>query len=196
MATRASSPTRSRSSASRSTSSRGRSTSTSRSRAPQKQPSGLARFFHALGRGLAALWRGVAALLGGLVRSIGSGVRDLEPEQRRDGVGLLLVALGLMTAAACWFVVPGVVGDGLRVGVTTIFGTTAVMVPLACFVMAWRTLRDPEANGPAGRQPVGWLILSLGVLGLISVGSDIPSPLNLKPCATRVASSGSFPPRS
>ncbi|HHU39831.1 MAG TPA: DNA translocase FtsK [Propionibacterium sp.] len=130
----------------------------------------------ALGRGLVALWRGIAGMLGGLVRSIGTGVRDLDPELRRDGTGLLLVIIGILTAAAFWFLLPGAVGDWLRVVFSTIFGAASVALPLAAFGMAWRTLRDPAANGPTGRQPVGWLVFALGVLGLVSVAKGIPSP--------------------
>ena len=122
------------------------------------------------------MWRALAGLLGGMVRSLGAGVRDLDPEQRRDGTGLLLVALGILTAAAFWFVVPGPVGDALRIGFSTIVGAASVALPLAFLGMAWRTLRDPAANGPTGRQPVGWLVLSLGVLGLVSVAKGIPGP--------------------
>ena len=179
MATRASSPTRSRSNASgRSTSSRGGSKpKTTNRRAPAKQSGGgFGAFLAAVGRGILAIWRGLAGLLGGLVRSIGTGVRDLDPEQRRDGTGLLLVVLGILTAAAFWFLLPGAVGDWLRLVFSTIVGAASVALPLACFGMAWRTLRDPAANGPTGRQPVGWLVFSLGVLGLVSVAKGIPSP--------------------
>ncbi len=118
---------------------------------------------------------GIARLIGGMVRSLGSGVA-LEPEQRRDGTGLTLIAFGIVVAAGFWFLLPGAFGDAVRIGVATIVGGAAVVVPLACFVMAWRTMRDPASNGPAGRQPVGWLVLSLGVLGLASVAGGIPSP--------------------
>ncbi|MFT3875057.1 MAG: DNA translocase FtsK [Propioniciclava sp.] len=111
-----------------------------------------------------------------MVRSFGAGVRDLEPEQRRDGAGLLLIVLGVLTAAAFWFLMPGAVGDALRLGFSTVFGAASVALPLAALGMAWRTLRDPRANGPTGRQPVGWLLLSLGVLGLFSVSKGVPGP--------------------
>ncbi len=178
MATRASSPTRSRSNASsRSTTTRGGSKSKNTRRTPAKQSGGgFGAFLAAIGRGLVALWRGLAGLLGGLVRSIGSGVRDLDPELRRDGTGLFLVIIGILTAAAFWFLLPGAVGDWLRVVFSTVFGAASVALPLAAFGMAWRTLRDPAANGPTGRQPVGWLVFSLGVLGLVSVAKGIPSP--------------------
>ena len=177
MATRASSPSRSRSNASsRSAASRGGSKSQQSRRPPQKSGGGLGGFFAALGRGLAALWRGIAGLIGGAVRSLGSGVRDLDPELRRDGTGLLLIVVGVIVAAAFWFMLPGAFGEGLRAGVSTIFGAPSIVLPLAAFGMAWRTLRDPRANGPTGRQPVGWLVFALGVLGLFSVSHGVPSP--------------------
>ncbi|WP_180320787.1 FtsK/SpoIIIE family DNA translocase [Propioniciclava sinopodophylli] len=178
MATRASSPTRSRSTASsRSTTSRGGSKSKNTRRTPAKQSGGgFGDVLAAIGRGIVALWRGLAGLLGGLVRSIGSGVRDLDPELRRDGTGLFLVIIGILTAAAFWFLLPGAVGDWLRVVFSTVFGAASVALPLAAFGMAWRTLRDPAANGPTGRQPVGWLMFALGVLGLVHVAKGIPSP--------------------
>ncbi|MDN5570231.1 MAG: DNA translocase FtsK [Propionibacteriaceae bacterium] len=177
MATRASSPTRSRSNASRSTSSRGRSNSKSSKRTPSKSGGGgAAAVLAAIGRGLTAVWMGLAHLVGGFVRSLGAGVRSLDPEQRRDGAGLALIAFGIVVAAAFWFMLPGPIGDALRVGIATIVGSAAVVVPLACWLLAWRTLRDPEANGPAGRQPVGWLVLALGVLGLVSIARGLPSP--------------------
>ncbi|MBK8462690.1 MAG: DNA translocase FtsK [Nigerium sp.] len=177
MATRASSPSRSRSNASsRSASSRGGS-NPKKSRAPEPRPGGrVGAFFGALGRGLLAVWRGLAGLLGGIVRSLGAGVRDLEPDQRRDGTGLSLLVVGVLTAAAFWFMMPGAVGEALRMGFATVFGAASVALPLAAFGMAWRTLRDPRANGPTGRQPVGWLLLSLGILGLISVAKGVPGP--------------------
>ncbi|QIK73373.1 DNA translocase FtsK [Propioniciclava coleopterorum] len=177
MATRASSPSRSRSNAStRSSSSRGGSKSKNTRRSPQKSGGGIGALFGALGRGLTALWRGIAGFLGGVVRSFGAGVRDLDPELRRDGTGLALIVLGVVVAAGFWFMLPGAFGDGLRAGVATIFGAPSIVLPLAAFAMAWRTMRDPQSNGPTGRQPVGWLVFCLGVLGLFSVAHDVPAP--------------------
>lgn len=177
MATRASSSSRSRSNASsRSTSSRGRSTSKQTSRSSRKPRGGPGGLFGALGRGLLAVWRGIASLLGGMARSLGNGVTDLEPELRRDGTGLALILLGTLIGSASWFMVPGPFGDGLRGIITTLFGAPSIVLPLAAFVMAWRTMRNPQANGPSGRQPVGWLLFSFGVLGLFSVAHGVPAP--------------------
>ncbi len=123
-----------------------------------------------------AIWRGIAGFLGGIVRSFGSGVRDLDPELRRDGTGLTLIVFGVVVAAAFWFMLPGAFGEGLRSGIATIFGAPSIVLPLAAFAMAWRTMRDPQSNGPTGRQPVGWLVFCLGVLGLFSVAHGVPAP--------------------
>lgn len=111
-----------------------------------------------------------------MARSLGSGVTDLDPELRRDGTGLALILLGIFIGAASWFMVPGAFGDGLRGIITTLFGAPSIVLPLAAFAMAWRTMRNPQANGPTGRQPVGWLLFCLGVLGLFSVAHGVPTP--------------------
>jgi DNA segregation ATPase FtsK/SpoIIIE, S-DNA-T family len=45
-------------------------------------------------------------------------------------------------------------------------------------VIAVRTLRHPDRNGPAGRQVIGWTAVSLGVLGLIHIANGLPRPSN------------------
>ncbi|MEA5119300.1 MAG: DNA translocase FtsK 4TM domain-containing protein, partial [Propionicimonas sp.] len=181
MATRASSPSRSRSSASsRPAASRAsgskksttRSTSSARGRTPQ--PSGLSRFLSGIGRGLAAAWRGLASVAGGSARAIGSGAKDLDPQLRRDGAGLVLLILGLVTAGEFWFGLPGSLGHWVRIGVTTLVGSFCYAVPVLAFFMAWRTLRHPDRNGPGGRQAIGWTLSLLGVLGLIHIADGLP----------------------
>ena len=178
MATRTSSPTRSRTSSStRSSTSRSSGSTkrpTNRSKAPQ--PSGLSTFLAAVGRGLLALWRGLAYLLGSAARGIGHAARDVDPALRRDGAGLALVALAIVLIAAFWFQLPGAFGEWLRALVSTIFGSLSHVLPVLALVMAWRTLRNPSANGPAGRQIVGWGALLFGLLGLIHVSRGIPGP--------------------
>ncbi len=178
MATRTSSPTRSRTSSStRSSTSRSSGSTkrpTNRSKAPQ--PSGLSTFLAAVGRGLLALWRGLAYLLGSAARGIGHAARDVDPALRRDGAGLALVALAIVLIAAFWFQLPGAFGQWLRALVSTIFGSLSHVLPVLALVMAWRTLRNPSANGPAGRQIVGWGALLFGLLGLIHVSRGIPGP--------------------
>ena len=155
MATRASSPPRSRNSAQRSSAPRSSGSkkpparNSSRRTPAKKQSSGV---LPALGRGIAAVWNGLARGVGALARGIGHSARDLDPALRRDGAGLALIGLSVVIAAEFWFGIPGAVGRWVHVGVSTVFGSLSVALPLLGLAMAWRTLRHPENNGPAGRQ--------------------------------------------
>ena len=127
-----------------------------------------------VGRGIAAVWRGLATAVGSTARAIPPAVKDLEPEARHDRTGLFLVLLGLLVAGEFWIGLPGAAGNWLQLGVTTLFGSFAYVVPLLCFGLAWRTLRHPERHGSAGRQAVGWLSALFGVLGLVHINRGLP----------------------
>ena len=134
----------------------------------------------AIGRGLAAIWHGLARGLGGIARGIGSGARDVEPGVRRDGAGLLLVAFAIVVVAAFWFQIPGPVGNALRQGIESAVGIGAYATPVLLGVMAWRTLRHPDRNGPWGRQFVGWTAIVLGALGEVHIANGLPRPANME----------------
>ena len=136
------------------------------------------RLLHGLGRALNTVWMGIAHLVGGTVRQIGSSAGDLDPAHRRDGVGLGLVAVALVTAAAVWWRLDGVVGDVARTVVAGTLGTVSYVVPLLLGLLAWRTMRHPDRNGPASRQLVGWSTLLLGLLGLVHVAGGMPRPVD------------------
>ncbi|RNL79768.1 FtsK/SpoIIIE family DNA translocase [Nocardioides marmorisolisilvae] len=196
MATRTSSPPASRS---RSTATKGASTSRSRPsgsqskrkppakksasknrrpapRAVRNGPGPVSRTFSGLGHGVSAVWLGVAGGIGSGARRIGQGARDLEPEHRRDGAGLFLIALSVVVAAAVWWQVPGGIFDATRAVVAGSVGLLAWFVPLMLVYISWRNLRDPDANGPAGRQVVGWAALLFGVLGIVQIANGSPEP--------------------
>jgi S-DNA-T family DNA segregation ATPase FtsK/SpoIIIE len=137
----------------------------------------VARFFDVVFRGVAAVWLAIAHGIGGVARGIGRSARELDPEHRRDGMGLLILAVALVTAAAVWFQLGGDVMGAVRVAVTGTVGKVGWLVPLALVVAGWRNLRDPVHNGPAGRQVVGWLSLALGVLGIVHIANGSPQPV-------------------
>ena len=139
-------------------------------------PGPVSRFFGAVGHGVAGVWLGVAGGVGAGARRIGQGARDLEPEHRRDGAGLFLIALAVVVAASVWWQLPGSVFAGTRAVVAGSVGLVAWFVPLMLCYVAWRNLRDPDANGPAGRQIVGWGALLFGVLGIIHIANGSPKP--------------------
>ena len=133
--------------------------------------------FAALFRGLQSFWTGVAHVLGVTVRKVGTTARDLEPAHRRDGAGLFLIGLAVVTAAAVWWQLPGAVGDVTRTIVAGSVGLLAWFVPLLLCFIAWRNLRNPDSNGPAGRQVIGWASLLFGVLGLVHIANGMPEPV-------------------
>ena len=145
-------------------------------RAVRSGPGPVFRAFAALGRGAAAAWLGIAHGLGSLARSIGRGARDLDPEQRRDGVGLFVIGLAVVAAAAVWWQLPGTVMEGVRTVVAGSVGKVGWLVPLVLVLIGWRNMRDPERNGPAGRQVVGWVALAFGILGIVHVANGSPQP--------------------
>ncbi|MFF0340766.1 DNA translocase FtsK 4TM domain-containing protein [Kribbella sp. NPDC004875] len=132
----------------------------------------------ALCRGVVKVWIGIAHLLGSMVRGIGNSARDLEPEHRRDGAGLFLIGLSVVVAAAIWWDLPGAVGNGVRTVVGGSIGMLGWALPLMLLLIAVRTLRNPDRNGPAGRQVIGWTAVCLGVLGLIHIANGLPRPSN------------------
>src|SRR3954452_16584009 len=188
---RAASPKASRGSKSLSiSSSRSRSTTKKSSRTPARRQASrpkpravrsgkgpVLRGFTALGHGLASLWLAVAHAVGATARRIGSTARELEPEHRRDGLGLFLFALALVSAAAVWWQLPGAVMEGTRTVVAGSVGRVGWLLPLMLVGAGWRNLRDPETNGPVGRQVIGWIALAFGVLGVVHIAAGNPHPL-------------------
>jgi S-DNA-T family DNA segregation ATPase FtsK/SpoIIIE len=129
--------------------------------------SGIARLFW-------GLWMGIAHLVGGLVRRIGSSARELDSAHRRDGVGLSLVGIGIVMAAAVWWNIDSTVAEIIRTIVAGTVGAAASIVPILLLLLAWRTLRHPDRNGPGARQLVGWTALTLAVLGLVHIAAGMP----------------------
>jgi len=123
------------------------------------------------------LWSSVALLLGTIARGIGRGARDLDPEHRRDGLGLGLIAGAVIVAAATWFSVDGwfiAWSAGLA---TAIFGALAWITPLCLLALAWRYLRHPDQNATTGRLVIGTAAIIVGVVGIwhLTRGSATPS---------------------
>jgi S-DNA-T family DNA segregation ATPase FtsK/SpoIIIE len=184
MATRTTSPPRKRPSGSQARKKPTTSTRKPQARKPAARkpvpaktgPGPFAVVLTALLRASTALWLGVAGMVGAIARSIGHGARDLDPEQRRDGIGFALLGLGIVVAGSVWSNMPGAVGSAVRDVTAGAVGLLAWAVPILLMVIAWRTLRHPDRNGPAGRQVIGWGAISGGILGLVHIAHGVPRP--------------------
>lgn len=130
----------------------------------------------AIYRGSRAVWLGVAHVVGAIARSVGHSAQELDADQRRDGAGFAILALAFVTAAGVWWNLAGPIGTGVRRISTGSVGMLAWAVPLVLAVIAWRTLRNPNLNGPIGRQVIGWVCASGGILGLVHLAHGVPRP--------------------
>jgi S-DNA-T family DNA segregation ATPase FtsK/SpoIIIE len=101
-------------------------------------------------------------------------VEEVDPALRRDGIGLFLLGSAIVVGAAVWWGLPGAVGHAIFVGVASTIGTLCYLAPILLALMAWRTLRHPDRNGPVGRQMIGWTAIMLGLLGLINIARGLP----------------------
>ncbi len=122
------------------------------------------------------MWLVVAHAIGAAARGLGRGARDLDPAHRRDGLGLLLVGLAVVTAAAVWWQLPGGLMELARTVVVGSVGKIGWLVPLVLVLGGLRVMRDPVRSGPAGRQVIGWTALSFGVLGVTQIAAGHPQP--------------------
>ena len=148
-----------------------------RKASPRKTgPGPVARLLSGIGRIVRGAWLGLAALIGGSARRIGSGARDLDDVHRRDGLGLLFIALGVIVAAAVWFGVDGWFTVGLGTVAAYLVGALDLLVPVVLLFLAWRILRHPEDYVTNGRLLVGGLALLIAAAGLWHLAQGLPTP--------------------
>ncbi|GAA4164001.1 DNA translocase FtsK [Phytohabitans flavus] len=118
---------------------------------------------------------GLANSVGWLVRGVGqqaANARDLDPEHRRDGAGLLLLGLSILTGVAVWFSGAGPVGERVADTVRLFLGAIAAALPLLLLVAAIRLMREPSDPEHRGRGVVGWSALILSSAGLLHLAQD------------------------
>jgi S-DNA-T family DNA segregation ATPase FtsK/SpoIIIE len=126
----------------------------------------------ALGRGLAAIWHGIAVLVGKLARAVGRNAataRDIDPAHQRDGAGLALLALGLISVMAVWFRAAGPVGHDLADLCRVLVGNGALALPILLVAGGLHLLRQAPDPEHRGRFIVGTIALILAVLGLLDL---------------------------
>ncbi len=127
-------------------------------------------------RAFRTTWMGLAHATGSVVRKVGSTGRDLEPEHRRDGVGLLLVALAVVVAAREWWGLSGWFGTIVHAVVAGTLGRVGYALPLALLALGIRMLRVPHDDAASSRLVVGGLALTFAATGLVHISAGIPEP--------------------
>jgi S-DNA-T family DNA segregation ATPase FtsK/SpoIIIE len=126
--------------------------------------------------GVRAVWLAAAHAVGGTVRGV-SGGPGLDPALRRDGFGLAVLALAVVSAAAVWWDVDGPVFDLARSMTAGSVGVLAYVAPVLLVLLAVRLLRDPQRlSAHSARLLVGGTLVTVGLLGLVHVAGGLPRP--------------------
>jgi S-DNA-T family DNA segregation ATPase FtsK/SpoIIIE len=147
----------------------------SRRPAPQPTRDPVVILFRWLLKTITAGWVLLAGVIGFAVRRIGRGARDLHPDHRRDGAGLLCLGLAIIFAASIWVRMDNAVGRTLYDLASGAFGSLAFVIPVLLGLLAWRFMRHPDRNGETSRAAIGWVALLIGVLGLTHIAKGTPS---------------------
>jgi S-DNA-T family DNA segregation ATPase FtsK/SpoIIIE len=127
-------------------------------------------------RAVAGIWMAIAHGVGSATRTIGRSAAELDPAHRRDGIGLAVLGVAIVTASAVWWGLGSPAGRVLGNFLHGTFGSLAWTVPLLLVLLAWRFLRHPDRNADTARMVIGWLALLIGALGLVHMASGAPSP--------------------
>jgi S-DNA-T family DNA segregation ATPase FtsK/SpoIIIE len=123
----------------------------------------------------AAVWTGLAHSVGWLVRAVGrqaATAKELDPEHRRDGAGLLLLGLAIVGAVAIWFDGAGPVGEYLSATSRFFVGQIAALLPVLLLIGAIRLMRTAAPPEHRGRGVVGWTALLVAGTGLLDLQRD------------------------
>ena len=145
-------------------------------------------FLSGLSRALAAIWRGIAKTLGGAIRAITKGAKDLDPEHQRDGIGFLLLIIGLIAAAASWWRLDNWFGDAAYSFFYGAVGRVAILTPILFGYFAFRLFRAPQDKAANGRVLIGSVLLLISVTGLI----HIINPTSINTGATAMREGGGW----
>ncbi|WP_433263806.1 DNA translocase FtsK [Actinosynnema sp. CS-041913] len=131
--------------------------------APRKKSSGsVAKVWGLLGRGV-----------GSIVRAVGRG-KELDPEHRRDGLALVLIALAVITGAGVWWQAGGPVGQWVDVAVRSSVGAPAMILPLVLLTVGVTLMRTDPKPEARPRLVIGGVLVAVGFLGMFHLIGGLP----------------------
>jgi S-DNA-T family DNA segregation ATPase FtsK/SpoIIIE len=127
-----------------------------------------------LDKGIDAVGRGMARTGRAAGRAVGR-TREIDPAHRRDGLGVALLVLAVVTAAGVWWGAGGPVGQWLSGAVGAVIGRGAYVLPLILLVVGVVLVATAPHPDSRPRVAVGSLLLALGGLGLVHLVSGTPA---------------------
>ncbi|PIF02268.1 MAG: hypothetical protein CR979_01545, partial [Propionibacterium sp.] len=145
-------------------------------RKPQQRsgPGPVANALKAIGRGLGKLLALLARAMGTGARGIGQGAKNIDPSVRRDGWGMVLVALAIVVAARFWFGLGGWLGNAVGEATSTLFGLFSYAIPVLLLFWAWKLFRSQAKFEADWRRAIGSVMILFGVLGIIHLANGLP----------------------
>ena len=120
-------------------------------------------------------WLLVAGVLGGIVRRFGRNARELHPDHKRDGLGLLFFGIAIIFAAAVWVRLHNMASEGIYTLTSSLVGEGAFTVPIMFGLIGWRFMRHPDRNEALPPAEIGWTALMVGALGLLHIARGVPT---------------------
>ncbi|MBE1502580.1 S-DNA-T family DNA segregation ATPase FtsK/SpoIIIE [Amycolatopsis lexingtonensis] len=142
--------------------------SPARKPAPRRKTPGI------FGKGVRGTWNLLAKGTGTLARTVGR-TRELEPEHRRDGLALGLIALAIIAAVGVWWRAAGPIGAGVEIATRTVLGAGAVTLPLVLVVVAVALMRSEPHPETRPRMVIGTIMVVLSVLGMLHIFTALPA---------------------
>jgi S-DNA-T family DNA segregation ATPase FtsK/SpoIIIE len=97
--------------------------------------------------------------------------RELEPEHRRDGRGLALLAAGAICVMGIWFSSAGPLGRVVGWVAREVIGVAALALPIALIAGGVHLLRQAPEPEHRGRLLVGGTALAIAVAALLDLGA-------------------------
>jgi DNA segregation ATPase FtsK/SpoIIIE, S-DNA-T family len=126
-------------------------------------------------RAISQVWLLIALTAGSTVRRFGRNARQLEPDHRRDGIGLLCLGLAIVFAASVWTRMDNLAGQGIYSLTSAVVGEGAFAIPVLFAMVGWRFFRHPDRNSALPPAEIGWTALLFGGLGLFHIAKGVPT---------------------
>jgi DNA segregation ATPase FtsK/SpoIIIE, S-DNA-T family len=146
-----------------------------RARSVSRRPSIGSVVATSIGRGVGALWMGLAHSVGWMARGVGrqaATAKEIDPEHRRDGAGLLLLGLAILVGVAVYTGSAGPLGTWVADAVRLFFGGLSVLLPILLLYGAVRLMRKPADPEHRGRSLVGWSALIVSTASLLHIAQQ------------------------
>jgi DNA segregation ATPase FtsK/SpoIIIE, S-DNA-T family len=140
---------------------------------PKKGPDLVDKGIDAVGRGVLRMGRSFGKAVGR--------TRELDPAHRRDGLGVALLVLAVVSAAGIWWGAGGPVGGWFSLAIGYVMGRAAVVLPVVLVAAGVALVATDPSPDSRPRVAVGTALLALGVLGLVHLAAGSPAEPALWP---------------